>query len=110
MSPKQIKELRKNLGYNHAELATALGLEPRQVQAWEAGETFPTKRHTEQLLELAEQGPEALLRGRRGGTPSAATEALEDARLWKLVRNLVDNPLLIDEVQALLAEHARRKV
>jgi transcriptional regulator with XRE-family HTH domain len=108
MTPEQVKQLRKDLDCSCAELAATLGLEPRQVRAWEAGEAFPTKRHTEQLLELAERGPEAVLRSRRGGTPSAATQALEDARLWRLVRQLVDNPLLIEEVQALLAKHERR--
>jgi transcriptional regulator with XRE-family HTH domain len=106
VTPEEIAQLRKDLGCTVAELAETIGLLPNQVRAWEAGDAFPTKRHTERLQRLREQGVGG---SDRPGQPAAPpTAVLDDARLWQIVRRLVENPSLIDKVQSLLDRHERR--
>lgn len=42
MTPAEIRELRQQLGYTQAQLATACGVTPRAVRWWEAGKRTPT--------------------------------------------------------------------
>ncbi len=103
MSPEELKQLRKELSCTAKELATTLGVEPKEFAAWEAGELFPTKRYVGELEALRKKGPAAILRVPKGKTASAKVglARLADAKLWELVRKLAEHPALFEQVTKL---------
>lgn len=102
MSPEQLKQLRKELGCTARDLATTLGIEQKEVLAWEAGELFPTKRFVEQMRVLREKGPSAVLKSAKGKAV-APTDRVSDPAFWAVVKKLLLYPALFDQV-AKLAE------
>ncbi|HYO96404.1 MAG TPA: helix-turn-helix transcriptional regulator [Polyangiaceae bacterium] len=106
MSPEDIQKLRKELACTARELASALGLDAKEVAAWEAGEQFPTKRHVAALLTLKAKGPSSIVRAPRGKpAPRTGVARLEDPALWRVVRKLVEHPALFDEVVKLAEKY-----
>ena len=103
MSPEDLKQLRKELACTAKELATTLGIEPKEMAAWEAGELFPTKRHVGELEALRKKGPSSILRTPKGKAAAAKVgmARLADAKLWELVRKLAEHPQLFDQVSKL---------
>lgn len=91
MSPDDIKSLRKSRGWSARQLADALGVDTKLVQAWESGDQFPTRKAIERLTMLVQQAPAAL-------SPWAA---LRDPALWTLVRKVVAHRELRDKVAKL---------
>lgn len=100
MSPEDLKQLRKELGCTARDLATTLGIEQKEVLAWEAGELFPTKRFVEQMKALREKGPGAVLKSAKGKAV-APTDRLSDPAFWAVVKKLVLHPALYDQVTKL---------
>lgn len=104
MQPDEIQKLRKELSCTAKELATALGVDAKEVAAWESGELFPTKRYVTAMAALRAKGPSAIVRAPRGKAAAKTGQArLADPVLWKIVRKLVEHPALFDQV-AKLAE------
>ncbi|MEO7032329.1 MAG: XRE family transcriptional regulator [Polyangiaceae bacterium] len=103
MSPEELKQLRKELSCTAKELATTLGIEPKEYAAWEAAELFPTKRFVSELEALRKKGSAAILRTPKGKNTAAKVgmARLADAKLWELVRKLAEHPALFDQVSAL---------
>ena len=103
MSPEELKQLRKELSCTAKELALTLGIEPKEVAAWEAGELFPTKRFVGELEALRRKGTGAIVRAPKGKAAAAKTgiARLADAKLWELVRKLAEHPALFDQVSKL---------
>jgi len=100
--PDEIQKLRKELACTARELATTLGVDPKEVAAWEAGELFPTKRHVQALAALREKGKAAIVRAPRGKPAVKSGSArLSDPAFWRVVRKLVEHPALFDEVAKL---------
>jgi transcriptional regulator with XRE-family HTH domain len=93
VTPDDIKQLRKELGCTARDLAMTLGLEQKEVLAWEAGELFPTKRFVEQMKGLREKGPGAVLKAAKGKNV-APTDRLSDPGFWAVVKKLVLHPAL----------------
>jgi DNA-binding transcriptional regulator YiaG len=100
VTPDDIKQLRKELGCTARDLATTLGLEQREVLAWEAGELFPTKRYVDQMKALREKGPSAILKSAKGKAV-APTDRLSDPAFWAIVKKLALHPALYDQVSKL---------
>lgn len=99
MSPAEIQKLRKDLSCTARELATTLGVDPKEVAGWETGELFPTKRYVEAMSGLRERGPSAITRAPRGKAPAKTGSArLADPTLWLVVRKLLENPTLFEQV------------
>jgi transcriptional regulator with XRE-family HTH domain len=98
MTPDELKALRKELGCTAKELAGALDLEQKTVLAWEKGELFPTKHVIDKMSVLRVKGPAAIPRKARGPEPM---KVLSDPALWLLVRKLLANKKLRDEVTKL---------
>ncbi|HET9960595.1 MAG TPA: helix-turn-helix domain-containing protein [Polyangiaceae bacterium] len=106
MTPEEIQQLRKELTCTARELATTLGVDPKEVSAWEAGELFPTKRYVQAMEGLRARGPSAIVRAPKGKAPKrVGLDRLSDPALWKLFRKLLDHPQLFDDVQALAAKY-----
>jgi transcriptional regulator with XRE-family HTH domain len=107
VSPEDIKQLRKELTCTARDLANALGVEQKDVLAWEAGEFFPTKRYVTQMESLRKAGPKAMVRAPRGKPPArTGVQRLADAKLWELVRKLLEHPALFDQVVKLAEGYA----
>ncbi len=108
VSPEELKQLRKELSCTAKELALTLGVEPKEYAAWEAGELFPTKRHVSELQALGKKGKDAILRAPKGKTGAAKVgmARLADAKLWELVRKLIEHPALFDQVCKLADAYA----
>lgn len=105
VSPDDIKQLRKDLGCTARELAETLGLEQKEVLAWEDGELFPTKRWVSAMERLKQAGPSAIKKKPRGKPKGAGGMArLHDAELWAIVRKLLAHPQLFERVKALAAD------
>jgi transcriptional regulator with XRE-family HTH domain len=100
VSPDDIKQLRKELGCTARDLATTLGIEQREVLAWEAGQLFPTKRFVEQMKVLREKGPSAVVKSVKGKAV-APTDRLADPAFWAVVKKLALHPALYDQVSKL---------
>ncbi len=100
MTPDDIKALRKELGCTARDLATTLGIEQKEVLAWEAGELFPTKRFVEQMKTLREKGPSAVLKAAKGKAV-APTDRVSDPAFWAIVKKLLLHPALYDQVSKL---------
>ena len=100
VSPEELKQLRKELSCTAKELALTLGIEPKEFAAWEAGELFPTKRYVAELEALRKKGAAAIFRAAKGkaGAAKVGMARLADAKLWELVRKLVEHPALFDQV------------
>ena len=99
MEADEIQKLRKELSCTARELATTLGVDPKEVSAWETGELFPTKRHVSAMQTLRSKGPTAIVRAPRGKAAQKTGQArLADPVLWRLVRKLVEHPALFDQV------------
>ncbi len=103
VSPEELKQLRKELSCTAKELALTLGIEPKELAAWEAGELFPTKRYVGELEALRKKGAAAIVRAPKGkaGAAKVGMARLADAKLWELVRKLVEHPALFDQVAKL---------
>ncbi len=103
MSPEDLKQLRKELSCTAKELALTLGVEPKELAAWEAGELFPTKRYVGELEALRKKGPSSILRAAKGKAAAVKVgmARLADAKLWELVRKLAEHPQLFDQVSKL---------
>ncbi len=102
MTPDDLKALRKQLGCTAKELAGALGIEQNTVMAWEKGDLFPTKAFVDKMAALAAKGPAAIPKKAKGADPM---KVLADPALWELVRKLVANKKLRDEVVKLAAAY-----
>ena len=100
MTPDDIKLLRKELACTARDLATTLGIEQKEVLAWEAGELFPTKRFVEQMKTLREKGPSAVLKTVKGKNV-APTDRVSDPAFWAIVKKLLLHPPLYDQVSKL---------
>lgn len=99
MQPEEIQQLRKDLSCTARELATALGVDPKEVAAWEAGDLFPTKRYVTAMEALRKKGPGAIVRAPRGKAAAKTGQArLADPALWRVVRKLLEHPALFDQV------------
>ena len=108
MTPEDIKLLRKELGCTARDLATTLGIEQREVLAWEAGELFPTKRFVEQMKALREKGPSAVLKTAKGKAV-APTDRVSDPAFWAVVKKLMLHPALYDQVSKLADKFDEKK-
>jgi transcriptional regulator with XRE-family HTH domain len=108
VSPEELKQLRKELACTAKELALTLGIEPKEVAAWEAGELFPTKRYVGELSALRKKGTTAVVRVAKGKAAGAKTglARLSDPKLWELVRKLAEHPALFDQVSRLAETYA----
>lgn len=105
--PEEIQKLRKELACTARELALTLGVDPKEVPAWESGEQFPTKRHAAALLSLREKGPAAVIRQPRGKPgKKSGTARLADPDFWKVLRKLLEHPVLFDQVQQLSEKYS----
>ncbi len=102
VTPEEIKALRKDLSCTAKELASALGLEQVTVLAWEKGDLFPTKAFVDKMAALLARGPAAIPKKAKGADPM---KVLADPALWELMRKLVANKKLRDEVVKLAAAY-----
>lgn len=102
VSPEDIQALRAELKCTARELAETLGLEQKEVLAWETGELFPTKRWVTAMQRLKAAGPTSIQRKPRG-KPKGLTgmQRLSDPELWLVIRKLLAHPALFDEVKKL---------
>ena len=103
MSPEELKLLRKDLSCTAKELALTLGIEPKEVAAWEAGELFPTKRYVSELETLRKKGSAAIVRAPKGKQAATKTglARLADPKLWEIIRKLAEHPALFDQISKL---------
>ena len=108
MTPDDIKLLRKELGCTARDLATTLGLEQKEVLAWETGELFPTKRFVEQMNKLREKGPSSVLKTTKGKSV-APTDRVSDPGFWLIVKKLLLHPALYDQVSKLAESYGEEK-
>lgn len=107
MTSEEIKALRRELKCTTRDLAITLGVETGVVDGWETGETFPTKRYVDRLLELKAAGPSAILkRPKKGASPM---QLLADPALWLLVRKLLVHTELRQEVTRLAERYTDPK-
>jgi hypothetical protein len=88
-------------------MATTLGVPLAEVQAWEAGEQFPTKRWVDRLRALHSKGPEGILRKapKSEPRPISAMSQLDNPELWLLVRKLLAYPELFSKAAKLAAPY-----
>jgi DNA-binding transcriptional regulator YiaG len=98
VTPDEIKALRKELACTAKELAAALGVDQATVLAWEKAELFPTKAYVDEMNALRAKGPGAVPRKAKGSDPM---QSLADPKVWELVRKIVANKRLRDEVAKL---------
>jgi transcriptional regulator with XRE-family HTH domain len=108
VTPEDIKVLRKELGCTARDLATTLGIEQKEVLAWEAGELFPTKRFVERMNALREKGPSAVLKTAKGKAV-APTDRVSDPAFWAIVKKLMLHPALYDQVSKLAEQFDEKK-
>jgi transcriptional regulator with XRE-family HTH domain len=103
VSPEDIKALRKELSCTAKELAATLGVDQKDVLAWEKAELFPTKVFVDKMEALRAKGPGAVARKAKGSVDPL--KVLADPQLWELVRKLLANKKLRDEVAKLAAAY-----
>ena len=108
MTPDDLKALRKELGCTARDLATTLGIEQKEVLAWEAGELFPTKRFVDQMNALRAKGPSAVLKTAKGKAV-APTDRVSDPAFWAIVKKLMLHPALYDQVSKLAEQFDETK-
>jgi transcriptional regulator with XRE-family HTH domain len=106
VNAEEIKRLRAELKCTARELAQTLGLEANEVQAWEQGERFPTKRLVGQMESLRAKGPSSIQRkaAKRPTNSASPLTRLADPAFWEVVRKLATHQELFAEV----AELAKR--
>jgi transcriptional regulator with XRE-family HTH domain len=102
VTPNELRTLRKELACTAKELAGALDLDQATVLAWEKGEKFPTKPFIDKMNELRAKGPGAIPRKSKGADPM---KVLADPAFFVLIRKLLVNKKLRDEVERLAASH-----
>jgi transcriptional regulator with XRE-family HTH domain len=102
VTPDEIKALRKDLACTAKELAQALGTDQATVLSWEKGELFPTKAWVDKMAQLRARGPASIPKKAKGAEPM---KVLADPALWELVRKLVANKKLRDDVVKLAAAY-----
>lgn len=107
VTPEDLKQLRKELGCSARDLATTLGIEQKEVLAWEAGELFPTKRFVDQMNQLRAKGPTSVLKSSKGKAV-APTDRIGDPAFWIIVKKLLLYPALYEQVSR-LAESYREE-
>lgn len=107
MTPEDIKLLRKELGCTARDLATTLGIEQKEVLAWEAGELFPTKRFVDRMEALRAQGPAAVLKSVRGKA-ATPTDRISDPAFWLVVKKLLLHPPLYEQVSKLAEKYGEK--
>ena len=109
MSPTEIRELRVNLKCTVRELATTLGIDTREVTAWELGEQFPTKKHVLDMSKLSLLGPEAISRKpkRQSALALRGIARLSDPMLWEILIKLTENPDFFEKVKQMAATYER---
>src|SRR5258706_9230560 len=100
VTPDDIKQLRKELACTARELAATLGIEQKEVLAWEQGELFPTKRYVVQMNALRQKGPSAILKAAKGKAV-APTDRIADPAFWAVVQKLLLHPALYEQVSKL---------
>lgn len=107
MTPEQIKKLRSNLRCTARELAATLDVPLTEVQEWEAGEQFPTKRWVTQLEKLGALGPGAITRKKSKGSAAtvSAMDQLDNPELWQIVRKLLAHQKFFGEVSQLAEKY-----
>jgi len=95
----QIKQLRRDLRCTTRELASALGLENSEIQAWESSERFPTKQLVVQMDQLRARGPSAIERKttKRLVSEPIGLARLSDPEFWMLMQKLAAHPKLFAE-------------
>ena len=108
VTPDDLKQLRKELGCTARDLATTLGIEQKEVLAWEAGERFPTKRFVEQMKALREKGPSAILKSAKGKAV-APTDRVSDPAFWAVIKKLLLYPALYEQVSKLADTYGDEK-
>jgi transcriptional regulator with XRE-family HTH domain len=108
VTPDDIKLLRKELGCTARDLATTLGIEQKEVLAWEAGELFPTKRFVDQMQVLRGKGPSAVLKTTKGKAV-APTDRVSDPAFWMIVKKLLLYPPLYEQVSKLAEAYGDEK-
>jgi transcriptional regulator with XRE-family HTH domain len=108
VTPDDIKALRKELGCTARDLALTLGIEQKEVLAWEAGELFPTKRFVDQMKTLRDKGPSAVLKTTKGKAV-APTDRVADPAFWNVVKKLLLHPPLYDQVLKLAESYSDDK-
>jgi DNA-binding XRE family transcriptional regulator len=94
VTPEEIKQLRKDLGWSARQLAVALGVDQSTVLSWEKSELFPTKAFVSRMTVLRAHGRRAEARPAGG----EAMKALAEPKLWELMRKLAAHPALLVEV------------
>jgi len=120
---RRIKALREELGLSVSQLARELSVDVKTILSWEAGRTFPTKKHADKLegLATADTDSEDRVSEARPVADSAIAERgtgeqgqvrgddLEDAVLdhdtWRVVQKLLLYPDLLRSVQDLCASY-----
>jgi transcriptional regulator with XRE-family HTH domain len=103
VSPDEVKALRKELGCTAKELAATLGIDQKEVLAWEKADLFPTKAFVDRMQALRAKGPGAIVRKARGAVDPV--KALADPQLWELVRKLAAHKKLRDEVAKMASSY-----
>lgn len=104
MTPDDVKQLRKELGCTARDLATTLGIEQKEVLAWEAGELFPTKHFVDQMNALRAKGPAFVLKTSKGKAVTP-TDRVSDPAFWVIVKKLLLYPALYEQVSKLAASY-----
>jgi transcriptional regulator with XRE-family HTH domain len=103
VSPEAIKALRKELSCTAKELAATIGVEQKDVLAWEKAELFPTKAFVDKMEALRAKGPGAVARKAKGTVDPV--KALADPQLWEIVRKVAAHKRLRDEVVKLASAY-----
>jgi transcriptional regulator with XRE-family HTH domain len=105
VTPEELRQLRQDLQCTARELAATIGLDPNEVVAWEQGERFPTKKVVNELNQLRQLGPSAIVRKKNKNSSRLSTPPLADPRFWALIRKLLEHPELFSKAQALAEDY-----
>jgi transcriptional regulator with XRE-family HTH domain len=105
MSPEELKQLRQELGCSLGELSASVEVDVKTLLAWESGDLFPTKKHVDRLLALKQAGPSAVVRRVKRSKPASGLDALDDPRLWAIVKKLASFPEFLSEVEKLASRY-----
>ena len=107
MTPEDIRQLREQLQCTSRELAATMNLDAAEINAWEQGDKFPTKKFVVELEKLRGIGPSAIVRKKkRRPTPLTGVERLSDPLLWELLQKLLEHPDLFDQVSTLAEKYS----
>jgi transcriptional regulator with XRE-family HTH domain len=102
VAPEDVKRLRQELGYSVRKLAQKLGIDHDELEAWERGERFPTRKHVANLEALRLSHGEQPARPLTGG---AGTDRLADPMFWLVVQKLALHDELYREVARLAEDY-----